>query len=298
MSEQLISASLVKTLRERTQAGMMACKNALKETGGNLEDAIQLMRKKGDIKAQKKSGCLAADGAVLIAMSDSGDTGVVLEINSQTDFVANDRSFQAFSKEVTALALSSGIEAISSLNQQLMSNGRTIEENRLELISKIGENIHLRRMTLFRSKTGGILGQYVHNNRIAVLVELDTLKINLAKDIAMHVAATKPIVVNPEDVPEDLVEKERDVYAAQAKESGKPNDIIAKMVQGRVNKFLNEASLMGQPFVKDPNQTVSQILKSQEARVIRFIRYEVGDGIEKPKSNFSEEVSKQINESN
>lgn len=288
-----ISASLVKELREKTQAGMMVCKRALEETDGDVDAAIVLMRKKGDIKAQQKAGRTAAEGIVIILSSSDQRQAVLLEINSETDFVGKDENFLTFSNAVANVALEQKIGNIEALLQASMPNGESVEQNRLQLISKIGENIQVRRISYFSTETG-LIGQYVHSGRIGVLVEVNPANESLAKDIAMHIAASKPLVVNRDDVPQEYVEKEKEIFMAQARESGKPEDIIEKMVQGRINKFLDEVSLAGQPFVKDPSQKISQLLKSESVSVVSFVRLEVGEGIEKKVDNFAEEVMSQV----
>lgn len=288
-----ITASLVKELRERTQAGMMACKKALEETNGDIDAAIDLMRTKGEIKAQQKAGRVAAEGIIIIKTDADQKHAAILEVNCETDFVGKDENFLTFSNSVAELALEKKISDIEALLETAMDNGETVEKNRLALITKIGENVQLRRLQLL-SSDGGVIGSYIHGGRIGVVVEIHPAKDALAKDIAMHIAASKPVVVNPEDVPQELVDKEREIYSAQARESGKPEDIIEKMITGRISKFVNEVALVGQPFVKDPNQKISQILKTESANVVSFTRYEVGEGIEKKEDNFAEEVMSQV----
>lgn len=285
-----ISASLVKELRERTSAGMMECKKALEKTGGDMELAIEELRKSGATKAGKKAGRIAADGAVLIVSSSNGKEAAMIEVNSETDFVARDANFTAFVQAVAETALSSkvtDIEQFSSL--PLAGQGtRTVEEVRQELVSKVGENIQIRRIII--SSAPGTVGTYTHGSRIGVVVELDTDNNELARDIAMHIAASRPIVVSPDNVPQELVAKEKEIYMAQAATSGKPQEIIEKMVVGRLKKFLDEVSLVGQPFVKDPDVTVGSLLNKHRAKVIAFHRYEVGEGIEKVTEDFKEAV--------
>ena len=286
-----ISASLVKELRERTGSGMMECKKALMAAGGDIEKAIDEMRKAGQAKADKKASRIAAEGVVVISSTENGNAAVMLEVNSETDFVARDESFNRFVKEVMAAALSSGVQDVNALASIQLSSGETVDEARRNLIAKIGENIHLRR--LMRIDTHGVVGSYVHGGRIGVLVELDGGNIGLAKDLAMHVAALNPMVVSDQDVPAEAVEREKEIFLAQAMESGKPKDIAEKMVAGRVRKFLEEVSLTGQAFVKDPSVRVSDLLKSQQAKVKRFVRFAVGEGIEKQEVDFAKEVMQQ-----
>ncbi|KTD30568.1 translation elongation factor Ts [Legionella maceachernii] len=287
-----ISASLVMQLRERTGAGMMECKKFLIATNGDIELAISEMRKAGQAKADKKADRVAAEGVVVIARSDDGRTAVMLEINSETDFVARDESFTAFANKAVETALQ-GSEDINALaNAKLVGTNVTVEQARQELIAKIGENIKLRR--LIRMSCDGVIGFYLHGTRIGVMVALKNGDEALAKDIAMHIAASRPLVINREQVPADAIENERDIFTAQARESGKPQEIIDKMIEGRINKFLDEVSLMGQPYVKDPNKKVSQLLKEKNAEIISFVRYEVGEGIEKKEDNFVEEVMAQV----
>ena len=293
----VISASLVNELRKRTSAGMMDCKRALTQTDGDIEKAIELMRKSGQAKADKKSDCVAADGIVLIRLSPDHKKGFILEINTQTDFVARDDSFLRFANQVADLVLAHNITDLDVLLKTKMETGdttETVEEARQHLIIKIGENIQIRRLsTLQASHDNQVINGYSHGGRMAALVEL-TGQAELAKDIAMHIVANKPIVVNPEQVSSDLIQKEKDIFTAQAATSGKPAAIIAKMVDGRIEKYLAEITLTGQPFLKDPEKTVGKILDSQKATVQQFVRFTVGEGIEKKTENFAEEVMAQV----
>lgn len=290
-----ISAALVMKLRERTGAGMMECKKFLVATDGDIELAISEMRKAGQAKADKKADRIAAEGVVVIARSTDGKTAVMIEINSETDFVARDENFTGFADKVAAAALANNaINDVTALNNEVLAGGQTVEQARQELVAKIGENIKLRRME--RVHCEGTVGAYLHGSRIGVLVALSTDDEPVAKDIAMHVAATRPMVVNRTQVSAEAIENERDIFTAQAKESGKPQDIIDKMIEGRINKFIDEVSLLGQPFVKDPNIKVSQLLKEKNADVVSFLRFEVGEGIEKKEDNFVEEVMAQVRE--
>lgn len=288
-----ISASLVMQLRERTGAGMMECKKFLTATNGDIEQAILEMRKAGQAKADKKADRVAAEGIIVIARSNDSRKAVMLEINSETDFVARDNNFINFAKEVSQAALDASSQDIEHLSQVNLTNGQVnVEQARQQLVSKIGENIKLRR--LVSMSTDGVIGHYLHGNRIGVLVSLKNGDENLAKDIAMHIAASRPVVVNREQVPQEAIENEREIFTAQARESGKPQDIIDKMIEGRINKFMDEVSLLGQPYVKDPNKKVGQLLKEKNAEVLSFVRYEVGEGIEKKADNFVEEVMAQV----
>lgn len=286
-----ITAAQVKELRERTGAGMMECKKALVETDGDIEKAIEQMRKSGAAKADKKAGRIAAEGVVIVKVSDDNKKAIIVEINSETDFVAKDQNFQTFADLTATTALQNSIGDIDALLEATV-DGATIDEKRKELIAKIGENIQIRRIDLL--ETTGSLGVYVHGGRIGVLVDLNTDNNELAKDIAMHVAASSPLVVSRDDVSEDIIAKEKEIFAAQAEQSGKPAEIIEKMIGGRINKFLDEVSLLGQPFVKDPNTKVGQLLKSKGSEVTTFIRFAVGEGIEKKEENFVEEVMAQV----
>jgi elongation factor Ts len=285
-----ISASLVKELRERTGAGMMECKKALVAANGDIETAIEEMRKAGQAKADKKAGRIAAEGVIIVKVSADHHKAIILEVNSETDFVARDENFQRFVDEISDAALAHSVGDIETLNS-LSLGDLTVDEARRALIHKIGENINVRRIELI--ETSGNLGAYVHGGRIGVLVELNPGNQELAKDLAMHVAASSPIVVSQNDVPEAVVAKEKEIFIAQAQESGKPMEIIEKMIQGRLRKFLDEVSLMGQPFVKDPNTKVADLVKSHNAQVKRFIRFVVGEGIEKEEVDFATEVMQQ-----
>ncbi|HET7651017.1 MAG TPA: translation elongation factor Ts [Gammaproteobacteria bacterium] len=285
-----ITASLVKELRERTGAGMMECKKALTETHGDIDAAIENMRKAGLAKADKKAGRVAAEGR--IAMELGGDAASMVEVNCETDFVANGDEFGAFAAAVAKLVLSGRPQDAEALNEMTLADGRTADTARRELVAKIGENISVRRFEYFRTGTNQ-LGAYMHGTRIGVLVEMDGGSAELAKDIAMHIAASKPLCVKPDDVPSDVLDKEREIIRAQSADSGKPEAIIEKMVEGRIRKYLAEITLLGQPFVKDPDQTVEKLLAKAGARVLRFVRFEVGEGIEKKQEDFAAEVMAQ-----
>lgn len=288
-----ISAGLVMQLRERTGAGMMECKKFLIATEGDIEQAITEMRKAGQAKADKKADRVAAEGIVVVSRSEDGCTALMVEINSETDFVARDENFTHFANHVAAAALNSSVSEVTELAQEELSAGITVEQSRQQLVAKIGENIKIRRMTRITAETG-VVGCYLHGSRIGVVVALKNGNEALAKDIAMHIAASKPMVVQRDQVSPEAIETEREIFTAQAKESGKPQDIIDKMIEGRINKFIDEVSLLGQPYVKDPNIKVGHLLKEQNAEVVSFIRYEVGEGIEKKEDNFVEEVMAQV----
>jgi elongation factor Ts len=290
-----ITAALVKDLRERTGSGLMECKKALVETGGDVEAAIDLMRKQGLVKAGKKAGRIAADGRIVMQVAADGSLGAMLEINSETDFVAKGDDFNAFAEQVLRRAVAAQVEDVEQLLALPLEAGKeiTVDTGRKELIAKIGENINLRRLVRFKS-SGGIVGGYMHGIRIGVLVELQGGDAALAKDIAMHIAASRPIAVSEQDVPANVIAKEKEIFGAQAADSGKPPEIVEKMVQGRIRKFLAEVTLLGQPFVKDPETTVAKLLDKAKARVVRFQRFEVGEGIEKASTDFAAEVMAQV----
>jgi len=291
-----ITAAQVKELRERTGVGMMECKKALEHVGGVMQLAIEELRKSGRAKADKKAGRIAAEGVVIIRTSDDGKRAILLEVNSETDFVARDQHFLTFSNAVAQTALEANVADVETLATLPLqdASGLTIEEARQALVAKIGENIHVRRMAI-TDPTAPSIGTYLHGNRIGVWVELDIDNKELAKDIAMHVAASKPLVISPTDVPSDIVAKEKEIFLAQAASSGKPQEIIEKMVGGRIKKFLDEISLLGQPFIKEPDVTVANLLGKNRAKVLRFVRFEVGEGIEKETENFVEAVMSQVN---
>ena len=288
-----ISASMVKELRERTGAGMMECKKALVETDGDLDAAIEALRMSGQAKADKKSARVAADGRVVIA--NDAQHAVIIEINSETDFVAKDENFTAFAQAVANTALASDATDVGTLAAASLADGRAVESARTELVTKVGENISVRRFV--RVTAPDHLGFYTHGARIGAIVALAGGQADLARDIAMHVAATNPVCIDEKGVPADTLERERRIFVEQAAESGKPPEIVEKMVVGRVAKFLKEITLVGQPFVKDPDTTVGKLLAGADAEVVNFVRYEVGEGIEKKEENFAEEVARQIEES-
>ena len=285
-----ITASQVKELRERSGAGMMECKKALVETGGDMEAAVEHLRKSGLAKADKKAGRVASEGAVVEA--SSSDTAVLVEINCETDFVAKDDNFRAFAGRVAEIVLDAGINDVAALADAEFADGETVETRRQQLVATLGENIQLRRIRRVGAD-GGVIGGYVHGGRIGVLVSLEGGDEALARDLAMHVAALNPPYVDADSVPAEVLEKEKDILRAQAQESGKPPEIIEKMITGRLNKHLAEITLVGQPFVKDADQTVGKLLKSKGASVKAFVRLEVGEGIEKEEADFATEVMQQ-----
>ena len=288
-----ITAAMVKELRERTGSGMMECKRALQEVDGDLEAAIENMRKSGLAKADKKAGRTAAEGLVSIALSDDKKQAAIVEVNCETDFVSGGDEFKAFTAAVAKCILENSPADVEALGALTLDSGKTIEVTRQDMVAKIGENIQVRRFE--RKSSDGAFGSYNHGIRMGVLVELNKDDQDLIKDLAMHIAASNPICINEAQVPEDMLAKEKAILVAQAKESGKPDEIIEKMIGGRIRKYLAEITLIGQPFVKDPDQTVEQLLKSKDADIISFTRFEVGEGIEKKVENFADEVMAQIN---
>ena len=285
-----ITASMVKELRERTGAGMMECKKALTEADGNIETAVEELRKRGAAQADKKAGRIAAEG--LIVAASHGGESVLLEVNCETDFVAKDENFVAFANRLGQAILEQKPASVDALASVTLDSGITVEETRQNLIAKIGENISVRRFEVL-SAGDGLLSIYQHGARIAVAVLSSGGDEDLGRDIAMHVAASRPLCVSADQVDPVTVEKERGIYLAQAEDSGKPPEIMEKMVEGRIRKFLGEVTLLGQPFVKDPDQTVGKLLTSQNATVSSFLRYEVGEGIEKKQDDFVAEVMAQ-----
>ncbi|MGE0385875.1 MAG: translation elongation factor Ts [Gammaproteobacteria bacterium] len=289
-----IPAGLVKELRERTGAGMMDCKTALVENGGSLDAAADWLRKQGAIKAEKKSGRVASEGAIVVAPSADGRAVAMVEVNSETDFVANDASFKAFAQAVAGTVISArpaSVEALAAL--PLAGGAETVEAARTALVAKIGENIGVRRF-MIRERAGDHLASYLHGKRIGVLVDLKGADEALARDIAMHIAASKPVCVDAAQIPGELLAKEREIYTAQAATSGKPAPIVEKMVEGRLKKYVDEITLLGQPFVKDPDTPVGKLVKSRGAEVLGFVRLELGEGVEKKESDFAAEVMAQV----
>ena len=283
-----ITASLVKELRERTGAGMMDCKTALNDARGDIEIAIEVMRKSGAAKAAKKAGRIAAEGIISIKLNENDI--VILEVNCETDFVTKHESFLSFVDSVIQVISNNNVSDVDEL-LKLNSGNQTIEEANQQLIAKIGEKITIRRFQ--KSSIQNQTGTYLHGIGIGVIVEIKGGSEELAKDIAMHIAASRPLFINEDQISQEILDKEKEIYTAQAQESGKPADIAGKMVEGRLKKFVKEITLLGQPFIKDPEKSIEKILKSSDAKVISFIRYEVGEGIEKRVDNFVEEVMTQ-----
>jgi elongation factor Ts len=290
-----ISAALVKELRERTGAGMMECKKALVAAEGDIDAAIEAMRKSGQAKAAKKAGRTAADGVVVVKIAEDGKRAIMVEVNSETDFVAKDAGFAAFADGVAEAALTSDAADVETLGRLPFRAGEstTIAAAREALVAKIGENIQLRRLVRF-DRVEGALYSYRHGVRIGVLVELAGGDADLGKDLAMHVAASNPLCVSADQVPEETLAKEREIFRAQALESGKPANIVDKIIEGRLRKYLQEVTLLGQAFVKDPDVTVEKLLARSGAEVLRFSRVEVGEGVAKKQENFADEVMSQV----
>ncbi len=289
-----ISAATVMKLRQATAAGMMECKKALIATNGDFEQAILELRKSG--QASKKADRIAAEGMVAIAQSADKKTAMIIEINSETDFAARADNFVEFANKVAQTALNTAATDVDALSAETLAGGQSsIEQARKELVAVIGENIKLRRVARVHVDNG-VVGVYLHGTRIGVAVAMKNGDETLAKDIAMHIAAARPLVVSRDQVSAEAIANEREVFTAQARESGKPQDIIDKMIEGRINKFVDEVSLAGQPFVKNPDIKVGQYLKDKQAEVLSFVRFEVGEGIEKKEDNFVEEVMAQVRE--
>ncbi|MFB1487330.1 MULTISPECIES: translation elongation factor Ts [unclassified Thiocapsa] len=290
-----ITAALVKELRERTGAGMMECKKALVESDGDIEAAIEAMRKAGQAKAAKKSGRTAAEGVVMIETAQDGKRGVLVEINCETDFVAKDTNFVGFAQSTAETALAGDMADAETLSATALRDApaTTVDQAREALITKIGENVQVRRLVRF-DDAEGTLYSYRHGVRIGVVVEMSGGDEALGRDIAMHIAATNPLCLGADEVPPETLAKEREIFKAQALDSGKPEAIVDKIIDGRVRKYLEEVTLLGQPFVKDPDTSVEKLLKQAGAKVHRFARVEVGEGIEKKVENFAEEVMAQV----
>lgn len=291
-----VTASMVKELRERTGAGMMECKKALVESDGDIEAAIEQMRKSGQAKAAKKAGRTAAEGVIVFSFNDNNSQAAMVEVNCETDFVGKDDNFTSFASAVAERVLSGGADDVAGLMDQPLHEGEdtTVNQAREALISKLGENMNVRRFARLQTGNGKLIS-YRHGVRIGVVVEVADGDEELGKDLAMHIAATNPICLSAEQMPQDLLAKEREIVNAQAKESGKPDNIIEKIVDGRMRKYLAENTLLGQAFVKDPDVTVEKLLKDKGASILQYQRFEVGEGIEKKKENFAEEVMAQVN---
>jgi len=291
-----VSAAMVKELRERTSLGMLECKKALTETGGDIDAAVESLRKSGQAKADKKAGRVAAEGRIVQLISDDGKTAAIVEVNCETDFVANGDEFGEFSTLIAQRVISDKPADVEALTQLAFDGSKSIEERRKEMVIKLGENISVRRFERLESDGGQIDG-YMHGVRIGVLVDIAPGNTTLGKDVAMHIAASRPIAVSEDDVDPLTLTKEKEIFEVQAADSGKPAEIIEKMVAGRIRKFLAEVTLLGQPFVKDPDLSVSKLLDKSNSTVKQFMRYEVGEGIEKKVENFAEEVAAQIAQS-
>ena len=287
-----ITASLVKELRERTGLGMMECKKALSETDGDLVKAEDLMRIKSGSKASKVSGRVAAEGAIAVAISDDMRQGAIVEVNCETDFVGKDESFLKFANDIADIVNKTGESDIAVISEQKLPQGESVEEVRQALIMKLGENISVRRAKKFNAK--GALSSYLHGGRIGVMVDLVNGSSELGKDMAMHIAAVKPVSVSSKDVDPALLEKEREIAKARAVESGKPDNIIEKIIEGSVKKYLSEVTLYGQVFVKDDKKSVEKLLDETESSVAAFALYVVGEGIEKKVDDFAAEVAAQM----
>ncbi|NND65032.1 MAG: elongation factor Ts [Gammaproteobacteria bacterium] len=287
-----ISAQLVKELRQRTGAGMMECKKALQENNGDIDAAIEAMRRSGLAKADKKSGRTAAEGVVVIKQDSDNGKVVIVEVNCETDFVAKGDDFQNFVDEVATIALNGDIDNTEALLQAATTSGDNIDEVRRKMVAKIGENITVRRLAAMTSTE--TVGWYIHNNRIAVVVALRGGSEDVARDVAMHVAAANPAYLNDNQVPADVLSNERDIQRQQAADTGKPADIVEKIVDGKLKKWLAEVTLVGQAFVKDPDVSIAKLLEQNNAEVLSFTRFEVGEGIEKRSENFADEVMEQV----
>lgn len=287
-----VTAAMVKELRQRTGSGMMECRRALVEANADMELAIENMRKAGLAKADKKSSRIAAEGRIAVAQSEDTKNAVIIDVNSETDFVAKGDTFKDFANAIAAAILVADVTTVEEAYELKLENGKTIDETRRGLISKLGENITLRRFQKLASEGG--TGYYLHGEKIGVLVELAKADAELAKDVAMHIAASKPMCIAEADVPAETVEKEKAIFVAQAEESGKPAAIIEKMIGGRIKKFLAEVTLEGQAFVKDDKVTVAQLVKGKDNKVLSFIHLEVGEGIEKGEGDFAAEVMAQV----
>ncbi|MGI9308993.1 MAG: translation elongation factor Ts [Gammaproteobacteria bacterium] len=287
-----ITASLVKDLRARTGAGMMDCKKALVETDGDADAAAELLRTLGQAKADKKSDRIAAEGCVQFEQSADGKTAVLMEVNCETDFVARDKSFVKFAAEAATLAVATDANDVEALGACSLVSGQSLDEAKTELVATLGENIGIRRFE--RVQAQGLVGSYLHGARIGVAVDVIGGDAELARDIAMHIAASSPVCISEADVPQDELDKERRILTEQAEQEGKPAEIVAKMVDGRLRKHLAEITLIGQAFVKDPDTSVGKLLKAKGAEISSFIRYEVGEGIEKKVEDFAAEVQAQV----
>ena len=286
MSEVKVSAKMVKELRDRTGLGMMECKKALEESNGDVEVAIDNLRKSGQAKAAKKAGNIAADGAIIIAQGDN--KAFLLEVNCQTDFVAKDENFTAFAEAVANIALENNVTDVAAIAELPYGNGQTVEEARVSLVQKIGENIQVRRVEVLE---GSNLASYRHGLRIGVVVSFEGGNAETGKNLAMHIAAFNPVAVDDESVDADLLAREKDIIEAKARESGKPDNIVEKMIEGGLRKYLEEVTLLRQPYVMDNEKKVGDVLKAEGVKVLAFKRLEVGEGIEKKQEDFAAEVA-------
>lgn len=284
-----ITAAMVKELRERTGAGMMECKSALTETSGDMEAAVDLLRAKGMAKADKKAGRTAAEGTIAIALSDDKKRVAIIEANCETDFVGKGEEFNEFAMSAAKAALDSGVTSIEALLEAKLADGKTVDERRRELIAKIGENMSIRRFEMI--ETSGSIGTYRHGDKIGVIVNLEGGDENLGKDLAMHIAASRPLAIDASGVDEETISREKAIAQAKADESGKPANIVEKMVEGAMRKFMEEVTLLSQAFVKDPDTKVADLLKKNGATVKHFVRLEVGEGIVKEEVDFAAEVA-------
>lgn len=293
-----ITKEMIKELRDRTQGGMMDCKKALESVGGDLDAAVEAMRKAGQIQAEKKSGRIAAEGLIVIKSQSVKGPAILLEVNCETDFVARDENFKEFTQKTAQCALDHQITDITSLSDcKLTESGESVEKIRESLVAKLGENIQLRRLHVVAAQADILLGSYVHMGRIGTIVQLKGGNESLAEDLALHITANNPTVISADEIAEQMVAKEREIFMTQLQSSGKPQAIIDKMIEGRLNKFRDEMSLLGQEFIKDPNIRVGQLLESTGAKVISFVRFMVGEGIEKPTEDFAEAVMAQVKSS-
>jgi len=288
----VITASLVKELRERTGSGMMECKKALVECDGDIEAAAEFLRKSGAARADKKAGRVAADGAIKTILTGDSKTGVILEINSETDFVAKDENFQSFADVVLQTLLEQKPNSVADLYDLSLESGQSVKQALHALIGKVGEKIDIRRFEIIESEQA--VASYLHGNRIGVLVD-SSAESDMARNVAMHIAAVSPQFIDETSVPTEFIEKEKGILIAQAEDSGKPPEIIEKMIQGRLKKFLAEVTLLEQPYIKDEDQTVGELLANAGASISGFVRYEVGEGIEKKVEDFATEVASQLN---
>ena len=287
-----ITAQMVKQLRDRTGAGMMECKKALTEAQGDMDKAVDAMRKAGQAKADKKSSRVAAEGIIKLVTNDNKNFNLV-EVNCETDFVAKDNNFLDFAEEISKSSLDSYNGNMKDFHQAEQANGKTIEDIRLEVISKLGENVQIRRIKQVTVETG-FIGYYMHGNKICVIAILEKKNDSLVKDLCMHIAAMKPVAIDAEGISKDNLEKEKEIFKAQANESGKPADIIEKMVDGKIKKYISEVTLLNQNFVKDNDITIENLLKKNKNKILSFYRMEVGEGVEKKDENFADEVMAQI----